>query len=456
MIWLAASCLAPGRWPDPEPPSVACTIDEANGLRGLCEVRLARPGRARLVLEAGGEETRLFRSSAVATTHEIAVWGLPPETAYTWTALDEGTGQTATGTLSTGALPRAMRDARVEVEVEDEDRQVEAVLLSPSCMAGVAWMIDRRGRVVWWQRLDDADLGTVSGLAWTEDGTVLGMIARRRIVEVDVLGEVLLDLNLDVDFEDRVHHDLTRAAGHTYALHSHTVQAYGETWVADGVYVFGPSGALVDDLRLDGVFPRVSRPWMESGYWIREFPGAVDTLHANAVHVDPEGDVWISMRHLSSIARFTGGPGEEGFGELELVIAGEPESPLWEDADVVAPDDPELQFSGQHDPHLGDDGDLWMFDNRMLLDGDARAVSYALDEEAGTLEQRQGWDLGLYCPVQGTARRLPGGHVVVACASEGVVLELAPDRAEPVWRIAPRCEGSSLQGFPRALPVDLP
>jgi hypothetical protein len=440
---------------EPPPFEAACTSDPVNVLRVWCTAALPGPGtvRVELVPEGTPEEMLTFASSEVAVEHTVFGWGLFASTAYSWRILDEATGLEITGELVTGELPAELLDFGATNEI-DLGSQVDAVLLAPGCPGGLLVMVDRKARVIWYHRMDDLDpdlAGAINISAWTEDGTILAVIGKSSVFEIDLAGNILMRADRGVQFEHHLHHEIFKRNGYVYALKSTTEVVDGVEIVADGVYVFDSNGDVADELSVAGLWPIVVQPLMLGGYWSGLFMEAVDFSHVNSVWVEEGGDIWLSFRHLHAFGKFRGGPGNPDFGELLWMAVGQDDSPIaGTSAFVLEGDDP--YFEGQHDVHPAEDGTVLMLDNGLTPGDFARGVRYLIDETEGKLKVAESWNLGMWCPIQGAVRELAGGNVLITCASLGRMREY--DAAQQiVWETSTMCRETLPAVFSRGIPI---
>jgi hypothetical protein len=442
--------------PDPDADALRCAIDGDHALRGSCEVAFRAPGPLELRLSAPGEDDRVFRSEALAAAHRASFWGLLPDTGWTVTATNPDTGEVLDVPLRTGPLPAEF--ARMSVSVNDRGGStLEAVAIAPTCPAFHVVVLDRRGRVVHWQDTQpDGFLGEVDALSLTDRGTLLVILGRSRVREYAFDGALLRELLRGRDFEDLVHHDVVGRFGATWVLGARRVSRGGTDWVVDRVLGFDGDGRSLGAVDLAGVVPWVEASWMREGYWSREFPGAVDLTHANAVSVDAAGDLWVSMRHQHAVARWDGDRSGDTFGRTTALLVGDPESPSRDRATGTVAGGPSAPFTGQHDAHLLDDGDFLLFDNGWLRDRPAEASRYRWSEATGSLSWVESWAVARTCPVMGAARALPDDHVLATCAGQALLREHTPGAAAPTWEASVTCGGLPsvfAEGVPLALPT---
>lgn len=436
------------------PFEASCRLAEDNALRVWCTATLAAPSSLRVELAevAAPDQVQTFLSEAPASEHRVFAWGLVASTAYTWTVIDERTGASVQGELVTGALPPEFEALTIKTE-ETAASDVDAVLIAPACPGGLFVMLDRFGRIIWYQRQVDLDpemLGSINVATWTEDRTIVAVIGRTHLLEFDLTGQILMRSRRGEDFDGYLHHDVFKRNGYIYALSAYAEDIDDLTLVVDGVYVFDQAGTVVDEISLAGLWPVVVQPLMVGGYWGSLFADAVDFTHVNSVYVEPGGDVWLSFRHLHAFAMFRGGPGQPGFGELLWSAVGNQDSAILGAADFTA--EGTEQFEGQHDVHPTEDGTILLLDNQLAPGSFARGARYSLDKVEGTLSLVERWNLGMWCPIQGSIRELPGGHVLLSCATAGRMREYAGGAL--VWETSALCHNVLPASFPRAIPIE--
>ena len=157
---------------------------------------------------------------------------------------------------------------------------------------------------------------------------------------------------------------------------------------------------------------------------------AVDLIHANALSADTDGNILVSMRHLSSIVKIN-----RETGDVMWILGGKQNQFTFiNEHETNAP----TYFSYQHGLTMFPNGDLALFDNGTQHSPNySRGVEYKLDQVNKTAalvwEYRHSPDL--YANSMGSVQRLPNGNTVVcwgsAAASTGVpvMTEVASDNS---------------------------
>lgn len=442
-----------------DPLDASCALSPDNALRARCAVSLPAAGEVRVEVWPTADPAEVHTyASAAARSHDLLIWGLRADTDWTWRAVAPGVGE-ASGALRTGSLPAPLTTT-FEVDAPDPGASVDGLLMVPGCNAGWLVITDPRGRIVWYQSIEEALPllpPSVNATSFTEDGTLLLGLAKLSIVELDLDAGLKMRLDRGHEFTDYVHHDLFRRDGYTYALRAARSTVDDVDYVMDGIYVFDDAGVLVGEVRTEELFAPSPEAWMLDGYWGGLFAGAFDYTHANSIWADEAGDLYVSFRHLHAVAKIGGGPGTPGFGELQWLAVGDDRSPVWP-GDLALSGEPGVDpvFAGQHDARLAADGTLLLFDNGFGGGETARAVRYAVDPVAGTMRALEDWDTGALCATQGAVRELADGHLVVTCPTAGLVQEFAPGREDPLWTMTADCGSVFPAVIPRAIPIDLP
>lgn len=399
-----------------------------NPLRFSCSVEVEpdQPVQIRLAPTSGiGSE----RVQIADGSGPLGLYLLAPETPYGFsvTAVDWPLGLQADGTLTTGVIPDHVA-SRLAVSGASSASHVGAH--SPCTKDAIAVIWDTvTGELVWYEDMDDGSFGLLNMVRFTPDRTVLGQTGRS-VVEVDRQGHVLLQLQLGVNYDAVLHHDLFERDGLVYLLFKEP----GDRGL-DGFLVF------------DRLGHEIAR-WLASEHL--DVPeGTTDGfMHTNTLWVDPSGDVLLSSYQQNTVLRVNGDPSGPDFGEVVWALAGTPPGTLGDDfvIDWSAVDGADA-FGHQHDVHLRTDGRLAFLDN-----SGARALVLGLDPLAGTATVDEAWPaIDLVCLAQGTAAETSSGAVMVACSGPRV-REVDPVLGTEAWRAEVSCLGPASDLPPDDLP----
>jgi len=421
--------------------SASCVLAKDNTLRAWCDVTTDPPAAVEVsfVPTAGGTE-RVHSSDAAAADHRVGLYLMTAETDYSWTArrVDDGS-IAATGTFTTGALPQG---AQLRYDATGSPAAEHYVHVSPCSVANMA-IVTRAtdDQVVWYQQFIDGD--KFVGLELTEDGTILGMSGNDYITEVDFMGQQLLYLEQYTDFTGQLHHDLTRDDGRTFALFKERVNIKGFDFDLDGFFVFDEQGALAGQ-------------WHLADHWLPSGPHpthGADVTHSNSIWVD-DGVAIISIRHLSTVIAVAADPDAKNFGEVLWRLEGNPNTADWESDYQLMQDGTRGTFQEQHHAVILPNGRLSMFDNRISMSANSRAIEVELDDKTGVATIVQQYELPTHCNFQGGSNRTASGHAVITCAPRGLVYEFEPGTATVSWQNKIECDSGNSGVVPRLMPLE--
>ncbi len=156
----------------------------------------------------------------------------------------------------------------------------------------------------------------------------------------------------------------------------------------------------------------------------------INLIHANALAVDRDGNILVSMRHLSCIVKIN-----RQTGNIIWILGGKQnEFTFINEHAENAP----TYFSYQHDVSVLPNGDITLFDNgNQHSPNYSRGVEYKLDEQNKTAtlvwEYRHRPDI--YADAMGSVERLPNGNTIIgwgdASAKSGIpaFTEVHPDNS---------------------------
>lgn len=397
-----------------------------NALRFDCA--LDAPGEVAWWPEGDPDDVRTARGDTVVRIHTLR-----PDVA-TVVRFPDASEQR----VEPGVLPSSL--AGISAQVTGAGTGTLAAVTSP-CSSRDLVVIDGQGRPRWYESLERK----VLGLDVTPDQTLLAMEGTARIAEWSVQGAPIWAV--EPDTTAALHHDLARDAfGFTYALQADVYVIDEVRYVLDGLMVFDPEGTLVTTWELIDHLPPIYEPTNNNGYWTTRFPGAIDFSHGNSVEVAPDGDLVLSLRWLDTVVKIAGDPTSADFGTPRWWLSSYEGVP----SDFTfAGDDP--VFDGQHHPSLTSDGDLVLFDNR-ARGTNSRGMRYRLDGDVA--EVSQAWPLDHECQVQGSAYPLPGGGVMLTCATRNLVVTFPAASTEPSGSVELSCSTGAGTITARAIPVD--
>ncbi len=429
--------------------SAECALQDDNTLRARCTVLTEPPGP--VVVEVTPEGAPPLRVEA--PSGELGVWALVADVPHTWRAWPaESPADVLSGELTPTSGPLLL-EAAVTVPGRPA---LDAVLTQFGCTGGERIVVvDTNGRIRWYEdphRLRPETI-RVRGYEVTEDDTVLAVYDNDALVELAWTGEVLLDVRRPAD--RAFHHDAARRAGLTFALDAREAP-YGELGpvVWDGFTVFDADGVELASWDTRGwLRPEDGNPCC-GDYWWSDFPGAFDFAHANAIAVDDDLNVYVSYRYIDTLHKVVGDPLAPDFGQVEWTLVGDPDSPVPSDFVLVDPVMGDPTFGSPH--HVRPlPGGIGVYDNGWLRGEPTRLLELALDGDTATVTTAV--DLGLRCPIQGSAFPLPDGQFLTVCSGDGSIFVVDPATGERTWELLLSCpDGTDPRDPYRAVPVRLP
>ncbi|HEX3595439.1 MAG TPA: arylsulfotransferase family protein [Polyangiaceae bacterium] len=295
---------------------------------------------------------------------------------------------------------------------------------------GLAVMLSRRGRVLWYRHCGG---GAFDFERLWNGHFILHQVATRAFEELTLDGTVVRT------WTDR--ESVTGADGHDFKLlpNGNALIFGAETRRVDSRAYFpgGVENALRWDDTVSEITPSGAVAWRWSSYGhlaeeeITEDPTDptdprdYEVVHTNAIEPMLDDTLLLSFRNLSSVAKI-----ERATGRVLFRLGGKR-------SDFRFEGDPLGGFSRQHDARLvGPDRVLLFDDGNLHEPPQSRAVEYRLDERAKTAtlvwEYRPG--PALFSRFSGSVQRLPDGHTLIAWGPRGVVTEVDA-RSKPVWEV---------------------
>jgi hypothetical protein len=369
---------------------------------------------ASVPLSAGQELSFTARSGQGTTSHYVRC--LPPDFP-SWTAARNGT-------------PEA-----------------DWYIVTPASPAPYVIVFDNQGVPVWWMRpsmgrAGDAKLLPNRHLAWYAPVTgPFGTDANVAFEERKLDGTLVRKLSTVGSPTDQHDLQLLENGNHlliTYRPRDHVdLSPYG-----------GPSDATVVDGEIQEINRSGTLVWSwsskdhialsETGRWygLEVLPAprqlgdgrtAYDIVHINAL--EPVGDhLLFSARYLDAVYEI-----DRTTGEIDWKLGGTTTGKsLTIAGDAFASQD----FGGQHDVRLLADGTVTLHDNGSRYGRPPRALRFAIDtvSKTATLVEAVTDPDAPSSGCCGGARRLPGGHWVIAWGGQPLVTEIA-DSGERVFRL---------------------
>jgi len=393
------------------------TPNSTNVLSFTVTWKTDRPATSTVEFGKTGSLTHRVRNATLTTDHKVLVIGLHERTAYAWRALSEAAdgarAASAAASYTTSPLPSYIPYGKVVVHDRRRAYAGWTLMSVNACKRSgliITWdqdfpptavMYDMDGRPVWYNA---HGLGRIGDVRFYGDRILAQSMAdvvekKPAAVEVDLAGEVLWKgpnqplLQVDGSY----HHHFEKLPGGTYlaAMSRQIDKTVGDVMVEmDSAHKVLWSWSAFEHLR-----PDVTQD--KSSYGIYAW------THINAAVMHSASDwVLLGARNVSTIYKVKKSTGEI----LWALGAGGDFAP---DPDAAHP-----WFQQPHGLEVLPDGNLIMLDNGLIGRGFARAIEYAIDEEARTSrivwQYRGGEDHRFFSNYWGDADRLPNGNTVIA------------------------------------------
>jgi len=366
---------------------------------------------------------RMQRSrESTGKEHRIILVGVTPSTTYDYT-IHTSNPERVTNTLSftTAQLPAGV--TQIKKQLIDTTQFEGYVLVRRLSPRGVDVMLNNAGDIVWYHMYDSVVRRPFN---WTSKNTLLSEYDTARIVEYDLYGDVVFDLDLKKhNIPNMLHHDaVLNAKGEIVALTYDSVKmdlrefGYGKDQyiLGDGIVVLTPDGEKVSDWNILNV------------YNPRDYPNSKLDLshslgHANSIAIASDGNYVVSFRDFSQVWKINSSDGSvmwklgEG-GNLKL--------------------DKEGYFLRQHAVSFNENGELMLFDNGdRKIRSESRVLAFAIDEKnrQALLTTNVVLSRELSAEKMCSAVMIKPGKYLVCTTKKNGIITVINDKAEVLWRV---------------------
>ncbi len=261
--------------------------------------------------------------------------------------------------FTTEALPAAVP----QITHHNLSYNFEGYILAHTNLPGTVFVLDSRGRVVWYEVFDGiAQVHTLS-----EKNTLAVMLGSLNYLEMDFFGNVLREHEYNVDHNDLIHHELLQNDEDDMLTLGVNAQNFdlssvgggtNDQVIADNIIQFAPDGTekwrwnLLDH----------ANPLDDPNILLNR----TDWTHSNALAYDTDGHLLLSIRNFNQIWK----------------INTQTDDVIWRlgiNGDFTM--DADDHFYRQHAIHLTPDGDLMLYDNGAnSIRETSRAIIFDIDE----------------------------------------------------------------------------
>lgn len=383
---------------------------------------------------------------------KMLVVGLLPQTEYTYQilALDEQKQlhQSASQQFTTSALPTDIDIPQFEL-IGNTDRHNSGYILTNGLVgpqklrARSMVMIDRKGRVVWYESLPDTE--SLGGGKVDKQHFLAGLDTdpapdsqQPKIVYYGTNGHSYKEFAVN-NPNRYLHHDIIiNQKGQLVGLNTDT-RMYDLSFlggkkqqplVGDAITAFSTDGTPIWEWSVWSVFePEKTLYRIQPERWEPVYGGdAADWFHANALFQDKDGGYLISLRNSNQIIKVN-----ETTKKVDWILG--------KNGTLSIPTD--AQFIGQHAITVTPKGTYLLFDNGN--NGTEKADhSRILEFEVDTTTQKANliWKYDftpqLSTPRTGYCERLPNGNTIAACGEANQIVEITPE-GKIAWQMKMNC-----------------
>jgi hypothetical protein len=436
ILFLAAGCegggglVAPSPLPPPSlAPRIARSVVAENPANVLsvvvtARVRFADSVSVRYRLSATAVDSLTPATAPADDSVSVSVLGLLPDTSYVFQLVAYGGGRLVTGdtlTLRTGALPT---DLPAYVAAGPDPSAGYVVFAA----GRYGLVVDNTGRVVWYRRFEFG-----AGLSFAAQPT--GRYTARPVpadptdapvwLEIDSVGIVARALPCARGLASRPHDVILRPDGSYWLMcdDTRTLDLSGMGGLASAQV----TGTAIQHVGANGALLFSWTPF--DHFDIADLPpsarsgAAVNWTHGNSLDLDADGNVTISFRNLSEVAKIDVATGtvlwRMGGTRNQFAIA-----------NTAVP-----AFARQHGLRLTGPGQLLLLDNYGdSLDSRAELYEYDVQQRTVSLVASYGSRPPVTAQLGGSVQALPNGRTLVSFGTAGRVEEY--DAAgNVVWRI---------------------
>lgn len=364
------------------------------------------------------------QSSSVSQgrSHSIPLFNLRERTVYNyWVVRADSSRKSKMYGFITGEVPeKAFKPTRDKI---DSTLFPGYILVRRLSGSGADAILNNRGEVVWYHLYDKP---VRRAFSWTNHQSILSTYDSAEIVEVDLAGNQVLDLDLEkLKIPNKLHHEIAynpKGDIATLTLDSARMdlRKFGGTrdqmLRADGLVVIDKQGKKVWEWNL---LQQTNPLTFDGGpFELKESWG-----HANSFAVDADGNYLISFRDFDQIWKINAVDG----------------SVIWKfgkNGDFEM--DPDSYFIKQHSVHFNKKGELMMFDNGSAgKRPNSRVLCFRLDEKNRKAETT----VKVILPMELSGYRMcsaeyiADGKYLVCITRRGGVVAVVNDAGEILWKV---------------------
>lgn len=371
---------------------------------------------------AGRLALKQASKSSAGTVHSITLVNLKPKTRYVYQLINSTRHiQSEEFTFETDSVPG--HTLGVRKDKIDTTLFTGYILLRRFFKQGVDVLIDREGDIVWYHAYDTA---VRRAFSWTSNNTILSVYDSARIMETDLLGNRLLDLDLEqLGLPYKVHHEVFYDPAGNIVTITHDSVRYDlrkfggqkdQYLTADGILVLSKQG----EIRWKWNLLQAENPARFGGKInLRENWG-----HANSIALDTAGNYLISFRDFNQVWKI-----DKDTGKV-----------LWKFGEngTIKPPQTADNFIRQHSIHFNSRSELMMFDNGDLkIRPNSRILSFQINEADQSAKRVIHVELprALSSYRMCSAELINEGKYLVCTTRKDAVVTVVNDSGEIMWKV---------------------
>lgn len=359
--------------------------------------------------------------SSYGIHHTITLVNLKPATRYGFRIVGENGPSSKELYFTTDSVPGHVLGVRKDKT--DSALFDGYILLRRFFKQGADVLIDNEGDIVWYYQYDTA---VRRAFSWTPNNTILSIYDSARIIENDLLGNRVLDLDLEkLGLPYKVHHEVFYDPYGNIVTITHDsarfdLRKFGGTrnqyLTADGILVLSKEGKKLWEWNL---FQAENPTKFNGNINLRENWG-----HANSIALDKQGNYLISFRDFNQVWKI-----EKNTGKV-----------VWKFGEngTIKPSEPLYNFVRQHSIHFNSRGELMMFDNGELKTRpNSRILSFQIHERehAANPVVRVELPRALSSYRMCSAEMINEGKYLVCTTRKDAVVTVVDDSGEILWKV---------------------
>jgi arylsulfate sulfotransferase len=354
--------------------------------------------------------------------HSITLFNVTQLTKYNFVIYTADKQKSDVLSFTTGEVPE--RAFKVSKDLIDTTQFNGFLLVRRLYKSGADAIINNKGEIVWYHLYDTI---VRRAFTWTDHQSILSIYDSAQIVEIDLLGNRILDLKLEqLKVDNKLHHEILynskqQIVALTLDSAEVDLQKFGgkkkQNLRADGIIVLNNKGEKIWDWNL---LQKTNPLAFDIGpFNLKESWG-----HANSFAIADDGNYVVSFRDFSQVWKINS-------------IDGSIMWKLGKNGDFEI--DSDSYFIWQHSVYFNKRGELMMFDNgSKAARPNSRVLSFTLDEKNMKAKTIVNVELPLELSAYRmcSAELIEEGKYLVCTTRKGGTLSVVNDRGDILWKVS--------------------